>query len=356
MKAILIDHFVKVSMAAPFTFTKTSLTCTQDLTELTPKDVPSPKPKSADELTIKITHAAITHVDLLYAQGQHQNNKRHIQPPFILGNEFSGIVTSAPPSSSFQAGTKVFGGGLGSYAESICVPESAVRRIPVQWSLADACAVGASGAVSYGALVSVAQVKRGDSVLVLGASGGLGVMAVQIAKALGARVIAVVGSEEKASVVKKIGADYVVNYRVGKWEEQVKQLTKGEGVDVVYDGIGAVESGIRCLKYRGRLVIVGFAARGGNVEGVKANRILLKSAMVHGYRFGEDGRHDPQRTRDVWDGFMRLVEQGNIEPVIYEEDYRGLESVSKALEDAKSHKSWGRAVMRIAEESDKARL
>ncbi|KAH3982841.1 hypothetical protein HBH51_035310 [Parastagonospora nodorum] len=344
MKAVKVDSFVT------------------DLTVLQPKDVPTPTPSSKDELTIKITHAAITHVDLLYAQGLHQNNKRHVQPPFILGNEFSGIVTSSPPTSSFKPGTKVFGGGLGSYAESICVPEAAVRRVPAQWSLAEACAVGTSGAVSYGALVSVAQVKSGETVLVLGASGGLGVMAIQIAKGLGAKVIAVVGSAEKARVVREIGADGVVDYRDGKWEDGVKALTQdGEGVDVVYDGIGAVESGLKCLKYRGRLVVVGFAARGGNIENVRANRILLKSAMVHGYRFGEDGRHDPRRTKDVWEAFMKMVDQGKIKPVIYKEDYRGLESVSRALEDAKTHKAWGRAILRINEGAEeelnsKARL
>jgi NADPH:quinone reductase-like Zn-dependent oxidoreductase len=228
-----------------------------------------------------------------------------------------------------------------------------VRRFPEQWSLAEACAVGASGAVSYGALVSVAQIKSDETVLVLGASGGLGVMAIQIAKALGANVVAVVGNDEKAEVVRRIGADGVVNYHDEKWEDRVKDLTKhGDGVDVVYDAVGAVESGVKCLKYRGRLVIVGFAARGGNMEKIRANRILLKSVMVHGYRFGEDGRHDPQRTRDVWNGFMKLVEQGKIQPVIYKEVYRGLESVSKALEDAQLHKAWGRAVLRIDEEAE----
>jgi NADPH:quinone reductase-like Zn-dependent oxidoreductase len=283
-----------------------------------------------------------------------------VQPPFILGTEFSGITTSSSPS--FPAGTRVFGGGLGAYAESICVPESSIRRVPKQWNLAEACAVGASGAVSYGALVDVAQVKAGETVLVLGASGGLGVMAIQIAKALGARVIAVVGSHEKANVVRGIGADAVVRYDEGNWEERVKHLTMdGEGVDVVYDAIGAVESGVKCLKYRGRLVIVGFAARNGDVENVRANRILLKSVMVHGYRFGEDGRRDPERTKDVWNGFMGMVEAGQIEPVIYSEDYRGLEVVVRALEDAKTHKAWGRAVLRINEETEgeeksKARL
>jgi NADPH:quinone reductase-like Zn-dependent oxidoreductase len=331
------------------------------LGDLRPQDVINPKLKADGDLTIRITHAAVTHVDLLYAQGLHQNNKRHVQPPFILGTEFSGIVTSSPPSSSFKSGTKVFGGGLGSYAESVCVPEAAVRRVPSQWSLAEACAVGASGAVSYGALVSVMKVEAGETVLVLGASGGLGVMAIQIATALGAKVIAVVGSEEKATVVRDLGAAGVVNYHDERWEDKVKVLTPdGAGVDVVYDGIGAVESGLKCLRYRGRLVVVGFAARGGNIENIRANRILLKSAMVHGYRFGEDGRHDPQRTQDVWDGFMKMVEGGKIRSVIYKEEYRGLESVSRALEDAKTHKAWGRAVVRINEVEEegknKARL
>lgn len=178
----------------------------------------------------------------------------------------------------------MFGGGLGAYAEEICVSEESLNSVPEEWSNAEACAVGASGAVSYGALISVAKLKAGETTLILGASGGLGVMAVQIAKAVGAKVIAVVGNEEKADMVRNIGADAVVSYREGKWEDQVKALTKdGEGVDVVYDGIGAVQSGIKCLKYRGRLVIVGFAARGGDIEKVPANRILLKSVMVHGY-------------------------------------------------------------------------
>ncbi|CAO2657505.1 Nn.00g036310.m01.CDS01 [Neocucurbitaria sp. VM-36] len=332
MKAIQITNFVT------------------NLTDLTPQDVPAPKTKRPHDLHVNITHAAVTHVDLLYAQGLHQNNKRHVKPPFILGNEFSGIVISVPPNSPFKPGDRVWGGGLGSYAEEICVPEDSVRRVPEQWTNAEACAVGASGAVSYGALISVAQLKAGETALILGASGGLGVMAVQIAKAVGAKVIAVVGDSEKAQMIKKIGADAVVDYHEERWEDKVKALTKdGEGVDVVYDGIGAVERGVKCLKYRGRLVIVGFAARDGNIENIRANRILLKSVMVHGYRLGEDGRRDPQRTKDVWNGFMKLVESGKIKPVIYKEEYQGLEAVPRALEDAKEHKAWGRAVLRINE-------
>ncbi|KAI4936400.1 hypothetical protein J4E85_001730 [Alternaria conjuncta] len=332
MKAIHIDRFVS------------------NVTDLKPSTIPNPFSKSSQDIHIKITHAAVTHVDLLYAQGLHQNNRRHVQPPFILGTEYAGVVTHSPPSSSFPPGTRVFGGGLGAYAEQICVSEPTIRRVPSQWTNAEACAVGASGAVSYGALISVAQLKAGETVVVLGASGGLGVVAVQIAKAVGARVIAVVGGKEKAEVVRGVGADEVVDYRQEGWEARVKALGNGgEGVDVVYDGIGAVESGIRCLRYRGRLVVVGFAARGGKMENLKVNKILLKGVAVFGYRFGEDSRRDPQRTKDVWDGFMNLVEDGKIRPVIYKEDYWGLEAVSRALEDVRERKAWGRAVIRVCE-------
>jgi NADPH:quinone reductase-like Zn-dependent oxidoreductase len=257
---------------------------THNLPDIVPSDTPTPTPKGKQTVHVQITHAAVTHVDLLYAQGLHQNNKRHVTPPFILGTEFAGIVISAPPSSTIRPGTRVFGGGLGAFAEQICVTEDSVRRVPRQWSNAEACAVGASGAVSYGALHGVAHLQAGESVCVLGASGGLGVMAVQIAKACGAHVIAVVGSDVKADVVRRIGADEVVSYIEPHWEDTVRDKSPGaRGVDVVYDAIGAVESGIKCLKYRGRLVIVGFAARGGKMENIRANRILLKSAMVHGY-------------------------------------------------------------------------
>ncbi|KAF2709611.1 hypothetical protein K504DRAFT_406959 [Pleomassaria siparia CBS 279.74] len=333
MKAVVIDEFVS------------------NLAHLKVKETPSPRQTSTRNVRVKITHAAVTHVDMLYAQGLHQNNRRHVQPPFILGTEYAGIVTSSPPTSAFKPGTRVFGGSLGSFAEEICVDEGDMRKVPDQWSNAEACAVGSSGAVSWGSLISVADLKAGETVLILGASGGLGVMAVQIAKAVGAKVIAVVGDKEKAAMIRDVGADEVVDYHDERWEEKVRSLTDdGEGVHVVYDAIGAVESSLKCLRYRGRVVVVGFAARGGKMEEIRTNRILLKSAMVHGYRFGEDGRHDPQRIRDVWNGFMKMVESRSIKPVIYKEDYRGLEAVPSALDGLRTHKVWGRAILRINEE------
>ncbi|KAF2741982.1 zeta-crystallin [Sporormia fimetaria CBS 119925] len=343
MKAIQIDEFVK------------------DFSELRPKDVQCQC--KSNQLGVQITHAAVTHVDMLYAQGLHQNNRRHVKPPFILGNEFAGTTTSSPPNSSFPPGTRVFGSALGSYATHICVSETAVKPVPSQWTNAEACAVGASGAISYGGLMDVGNLQRGQWVLILGATGGLGVMAIQIAKAVGARVIAAVAdgeAGEKGRMVRRIGADVVVDFQGKEWEGRVREATDGgEGVHLVYDSIGAVESGIRCCRYRGRIVIVGFAARGGEMEMVKMNRVLLKGISVVGYRFGEDGRRDPEKTKQAWKGFMGLVEAGKIRPVIYSGEYKGLESLPRALEDLKERKAWGRSVLRISEEAgqtDKSRL
>lgn len=116
-----------------------------------------------------------------------------------------------------------------------------MRRVPDNWSNAEACAVGASGVVSWASLVATAKLQKGETVLILGASGGLGIMAVQIAKALGAKVIAVVRDKQKAKLVRVYGADEAVRYNIAGWEDKVKELTEGgEGVDVVYDAVGAV--------------------------------------------------------------------------------------------------------------------
>ena len=222
-------------------------------------------------------------MDVLYCQGKHQNNRRHIKPPFILGNEFAGVVVESSSSSSFKPGDRVFGGALGSYAECIAVEERLVRKIPRQWTNEQACAVGSSGAIGWGCLVPVGQLKKEQSVLVTGAAGGLGVMACQIALALGARVIGLVGGSEKARVVKGLGVETIVSYNNKGWEQEVLNHTAGEGVDLVFDVVGIVESSLRCLKYGGSVVIVGYAGRGGVMETLQLNKILLKGASVKGY-------------------------------------------------------------------------
>lgn len=261
--------------------------------------VPAPVPSARTPIHIRIHHAALNYVDLLYARGKHQNNAAGlVKPPFILGLEFSGTVLAAPPVQDRQRnpdglrpGDAVYGGcSSGAFAEEVCVSAAQVRRVPVGvagWDMRGAAGVAATAPVAYGALVRCARLARGETVLVHAAAGGLGVMAVQIARALGARVVAAVGSARKAAVVRReLGVEDVVDYSVDGWEQKVLDLTGGKakgGVDVVFDTVGLVEKSIRCTKYAGRIVVAGFAGREGNLESVAANRILLKSVSVIGY-------------------------------------------------------------------------
>lgn len=268
MKAIQITEFVESN------------------SDLRVSEIPSPKLTTPDHVLVTVTHSALNHVDLLYARGKHQNN--HIglvRPPFVLGLEFAGVVASPPPAGSgFRVGDKVWGAGVGGFAEQIAVPVSALQRLPTGWELRDVAGLGAATApVSYGALVRVAEVKAGQTVLVHAAAGGLGVVGVQIAMALGAQVIGTVGSEAKAEVVRKLGVLGVVRYDKDGWEKEVLKLTNNVGVDSVYDTVGLVEKSIRCLKFGGNVVIAGFAGLGGKMETLAMNRVLLKGVKLLGY-------------------------------------------------------------------------
>ena len=266
MKAILITEFVKEN------------------SELRVRDIPAPPPKP-DQVLVNITHTALNHVDLLYARGKHQNNHSGlVKPPFVLGLEFAGTVASPPSSCGLKVGDQVWGAGVGGFAEQIAVSPESLHRLPKGWTLHDVAGLGAATApVSYGALVRVAEVKAGHTVLVHAAAGGLGVVAVQIAQALGAKIIGTVGSEEKADVVHQLGVLGVVRYDKEGWEKEVLNLTNGVGVDSVYDTVGLVQKSIRCLKYGGNIVIAGFAGLGGKMESLAMNRVLLKGAKLLGY-------------------------------------------------------------------------
>lgn len=326
--------------------------------------IPVPK-VTPHSLVIKVTHISPTHVDLLYARGLHQNNRRHAKPPFTLGMDFAGVVVSGPQSSGFVKGDKVYGATFGAYAEYVVIDlkkgTGSVRKVPKGWTSAEACSVGASGATSLGCFLRAGPIKEGSWVLVTGATGGLGTMAVQIAKRMGGRVVALVGKDkQKEKMLKSLGADQCVRYDQQNWEEKVKEVTGG-GVDLVYDAVGMVESSLKCCRFSGRVVIVGFAGRGGDIEKVRMNRILLKSAAVMGYRFGEHGRQHPEEVVEIWNSFDAMVEEGGIKAVVYDQKYLGLDSAPRALNDLAEHRVWGRAVVQIANEEggvldDKSRL
>ncbi|TVY68837.1 Quinone oxidoreductase-like protein, partial [Lachnellula suecica] len=153
---------------------------------------------------------------------------------------------------------------------------------------------------------------------------------------------------QKLAVARRFGADECVDYEGhGEWWKEVLQLTGGRGVDVVYDTVGLVEVSLKCLRHGGRVLVVGFAGREGNLEKIAMNRVLLKQAQVIGYWYGETGRRDPAETAKIWRGLREMIEKGLLKPAVFEKEYVGLESVVTAMKDLSSRKVWGKAVIRL---------
>lgn len=261
-------------------------------------------------------------------------------------------TANSTANHGLQKGDRVFGAGIGAFAEYVCVGSSAIRKVPAKLSSEVACAMSGQ-AVSYAAVVHVAKVQPGETVLVSGASGGLGSVCCMVAKAVGATVIALTGDQGKAERMRRdmdIDEVLVVN-ESAKWLDHVMELTDGKGVDVVLDNTGMVNDAIRCLAYMGRIIVLGFAARKGVMESVKMNKLLLKSATVVGYRFGESGRRKPDELARIWEGYLGMLESGRLKAVL-SGGYRGLEDVGRALGDLEARKVYGKVVVRVGDEGE----
>lgn len=341
MQAILVKSFVS------------------DPSTLPPTQIPIPQP-TANEYLVRVTHCGPQHADILHAQGTHQNvhaKKGSVHPPFVPGYDFAGIIEQAPSNATLQKGDRVFGAGIGAFAEYVTAKTNHVRKIPDGVSSKVACALSGQ-AVSYAAVVHVAKVKRGETVLVSGASGGLGSACCMVAKALGARVIALAGDERKAAAMRRdMDVDRVVvaSTEDDAWTQQVLEFTEGKGVDAVLDNTGMVNQAVRCVAYGGTIVILGFAARHGVMEEVKTNRLLLKGISLIGYRFGESGRRFPNDLEMIWEGYLRMVAEGKLQPLLYGQ-YEGLESIGRALKDLAERKVYGKIVVSVSPTPGKSRL
>ncbi|KAL9082958.1 MAG: hypothetical protein Q9159_006059, partial [Coniocarpon cinnabarinum] len=255
--------------------------------ELSIASVPEPSPQP-DQYLIQIHAAATNFFDLLQIRGKYQH-----QPPlpWIAGAEFAGVVLQAPSelpgnrTPKFKAGDRVFGSGQGAFADQIAVNEERLLSVPEQWSFFEAAGLFVTAPTSYGALVHRAGIIAGDYVLIHAAAGGVGLAAVQVAKAFGAKVIATAGTKHKLDIARKYGADYAIDYRQKDWPDQVRGLTPdGRGVDIVYDSVGLLALSMKCTAWNGRLLVVGFA--GGEIEKLAVNRILLKNVSVIGIHWG----------------------------------------------------------------------
>lgn len=308
---------------------------------------------------IEVHAAATNFFDILQVQGKYQH-----QPPFpwVAGMEFAGVVLATPSGGAaaasppkYPVGTRVFGANQGAYATRVCAAEGTLFPQPAGWSAAEAAGLFVTAPTSYGALVTRAGVKAGDWVLVHAAAGGVGLAAVQVAKAFGATVVATAGSARKRAVARQFGADHVVDYRDDAWPEQVKKLTPGgRGVDIVYDPVGMVDKSTKCVAWNGRILVVGFAA--GTIERVAMNKVLLKNISLVGIHWGMYASMEPATVAAVWAGIFRLVAAGQLRGTVFaDREFVGLESVPAALEALGSRGTWGKVVVKVPQ-GDQARL
>lgn len=317
--------------------------------ELKVTELPDPKP-AADEYLIEVHAAATNFFDILQIQGKYQH-----QPPFpwVSGAEFAGIVLATPSGSKnpkFPLGSKVFGATQGSYATKCTAKEASMLSVPNGWSFKEASGLFVTAPTSYGALVLRAKVKAGDYVLVHAAAGGVGLAAVQVAKAYGATVIATAGTARKLDVAKSFGADHVVDYRDENWPQIVKKLTpKGRGVDIVYDPVGMVDKSTKCIAWNGRILIVGFAA--GTIEKMAMNKVLLKNISLVGIHWGMYEKMEKESVGVVWEGIMKLISEGKFRGTEFtDKEFVGLDAVPDALKALGSRETWGKVVVKIPQE------
>ena len=278
------------------------------------KELPTPQPGKG-EVLLEIKAASLNFPDLLIVQ-----NKYQMKPalPFVPGSEYAGIVQAVGEGVSLlQVGQHVAClSGTGGFATHTLAPAHLCMPLPQGFPFVDAAAFIMIYATSHHALIDRAQLKAGETVLVLGAAGGVGTSAIQIAKAAGARVIAAASTDEKCALCKTIGADATINYSTENLREAVKALTEGKGPEVIYDPVGGdySEQAFRAIGWRGRYLVVGFAA--GPIPSLPLNLALLKGASIVGVFWGEFAKREPKANAAMMAELAQMYGQGKIKPVI----------------------------------------
>jgi NADPH2:quinone reductase len=278
------------------------------------KELPTPEPK-AGQVRVAIRAASLNFPDLLIVQ-----NKYQVKPPlpFVPGSEYAGVVEAVGEGvTRLKAGDAVAAfGSTGGFATHAVVDASLVVPLPAGFAFDDGAAFILTYGTTHHALLDRGALKAGETVLVLGAAGGVGTAAIQIAKVAGARVIAAASSDEKCALCREIGADATINYATGNIREELKALTGGKGPDVVYDPVGGdlAEPVFRSIAWRGRYLVIGFAQ--GSIPSLPLNLALLKGASIVGVFWGDFARREPEANAKALAELARWYAQGRIKPVI----------------------------------------
>ena len=313
------------------------------------EDVPMPEPKKG-QVVIEVHSAAINFPDVLIIE-----NKYQFKPPlpFSPGGEVAGIVTRVGEGvARVKVGDRVIGScGWGGFAEALALEEARVTPIPDEMDYVTASAFLMTYGTSHHALKDRAHLKPGENLLVLGAAGGVGLAAVELGKAMGARVIAAASSEDKLAVCREHGADATILYPAGALDkdqqrelsEKIKELTGGQGADVVYDPVGGdySEPALRATNWEGRFLVVGFAA--GPIPKIPLNLALLKGCQIVGVFWGAFTGREPARHQENLKELMTWFKEGKLRPHV-SRSYKFTE-VAEALNDMAARKVKGKIVL-----------
>jgi len=284
-----------------------------DLSGVALADIPAPT-RAPGEVLVQVRAASLNFPDLLMTQGGYQFKP---EVPFTSGLEFAGEVLEADPSSGFAPGDRVMGGNkTGAFAERASVAADKLSPMPRGMGFPAAAAMGAAYSTAYTGLVELGGVQPGQWVLVHGASGGVGLAACDLARALGARVIATTGSADKRERIAALARPDAVILAEGRFREAVAELTGGTLADIVFDPVGGdvFDESTRCVAFGGKLMVVGFTS--GRIADIAVNIPLIKGFSIVGLRAGEYARRFPERGRRINQAITALAEEGRISPAI----------------------------------------
>lgn len=307
------------------------------------EEIASPEAKK-NEVLLQVHAAGVNFPDTLIIEGKYQ-----FKPPFPFspGGEASGVVTAVGEKvSHLKVGDRVMAlTGWGSFAEDVAVPGYNVMPIPAGMDFASAAAFGMTYGTSMHALKQRANLQPGETLLVLGASGGVGLAAVEIGKAMGAKVIAAASSAEKLEVAKAAGADELINYSESNLKDEVKRLTGGQGADVIYDPVGGdlFDAAIRSIAWNGRLLVVGFAS--GRIPELPVNLTLLKGAAVVGVFWGSFAQRQPQDNAANFQQLFAWHAEGKLKPLVSQTF--PLAQAAEAINTLGQRKAVGKVVVQV---------
>ena len=309
------------------------------------EDIPS-EPTGSGQVKIRVRAAGVNFPDVLIIKGEYQFKPT---PPFSPGAEVAGEVLEVGEGvTSFRPGDRVIGMcGWNGFREEVVIGVERCMKMPASMDFDTGAALSMTYGTSYHALVQRGRLVAGETLLVLGATGGVGTAAIEIGKLLGAKIIAAGGSDEKLATVKeKYAVEHVLNYRTGSLKDQMKTLTGGAGANVIYDAVGGdlFEQALRSIAWDGRLLVVGFAS--GTIPQAKANLTLLKGCAIVGVFWGAFTAREPETNRKNFEQLFRWFEEGKLKPII---SHRfPLERTADALEAIVRREVVGKAIITVA--------